>query len=72
MTVKSHQFAARLEALAPDERRIMELLLERMEGGHSAYGPWNIQDGRDYRKEALEEALDGLHYCAAAILRSEK
>ena len=59
----------RIAQLGPDERKIIELLLERLEEGRSSYGDWNVGDGRDYVAEALDEVLDGLHYCAAALIR---
>lgn len=58
----------RIEALQADERAIVEKLLDRIEQGREVYGPWKVDDGRDYRKEALAEVIDALHYCAAALL----
>ena len=61
--------ASRIAALAPDERAILETLLRRMEVGRTQYGPWNVADSRDYPAEAMQEVLDALHYCAAALVR---
>lgn len=62
------KLAERIAALPEDERTIMETLLTRMEEGRRLYGPWNVEDGRDYPSETLEEVLDGLHYCAAGLV----
>jgi hypothetical protein len=59
----------RIEALNSDERKILEVLLSRLEQGREEYGPWNINDNREYQKEAFEEIIDALHYCAAALLK---
>jgi hypothetical protein len=61
--------ARRIESLPADERAIVELLLDRLEAGLQCYGPWHVDDGRDYRAEVLAEVLDGLHYCAAELVR---
>lgn len=61
--------AARIEQLPEDERAILDILLTRLEQGREDYGPWNVEDGRDYREEAFSEVLDGLHYCAAGLVR---
>jgi hypothetical protein len=61
--------AARIEALEADERAIVEKLLDRIEQGRRVYGPWRVDDGRDYPAEALDEVIDALHYCAASLLR---
>ena len=64
-----NNIAKRITALKEDERAIIEKLLERLEQGQTIYGPWKVTDGRDYHNEALDEVLDALHYCAAALLR---
>jgi hypothetical protein len=53
------------------ERRIIELLVDRLEQGRREYGPWPspAEERRDLEREALEEAVDGLAYTAAALLR---
>lgn len=61
--------AERFAGLALDEQRILESLLARLEAGRDTYGPWNVRDGRDYPAEAYEEIIDGLHYCAAELVR---
>jgi hypothetical protein len=61
--------ARRIESLPADERAIVELLVHRLEAGLQCYGPWHVDDGRDYRAEVLDEVLDGLHYCAAELVR---
>ena len=59
----------RVTRLVADERPIVDALLDRIEGGRDAYGPWKVDDGRDYRAEAFAEVIDGLHYCAAELVR---
>jgi len=59
----------RVANLVADEQPIVEALLDRIEGGRDEYGPWTVDDGRDYRAEAFAEVIDGLHYCAAELVR---
>lgn len=61
----------RIDALRKDERRIIEVLLDRIDQGRKVYGPWRIDDGRNYSKETFEEVIDALHYCAAALLKEK-
>ena len=63
---------SRIEALQEDERAIIEVLLDRIEQGRKEYGPWKVNDGRDYRAEAFDEIIDALHYCAAAIVKKKQ
>jgi hypothetical protein len=63
---------ARIEALPPDERAIIDSLLTRIELGRRQYGPWVIDDGRDYPSETFAELIDGLHYCAAELVRQQR
>ncbi|MBD3292165.1 MAG: hypothetical protein GF393_04520 [Armatimonadia bacterium] len=63
-------FNERVSRLAPFERAIMRLLLTRLEAGRAEYGPWVVDDDRDYHTEALEEVVDALHYVAALMLRA--
>src|SRR5688572_6768681 len=64
--------ASRIEALNVDERSILDRLLTRLETGRKVYGPWDVHDGRDYRKESLEEIVDALHYCAAQLVLNRR
>jgi DNA polymerase-3 subunit epsilon len=59
----------RVQRLGDDEQEILGVLLSRLELGRRQYGPWSVHDGRDYPAEAYEEVLDGLHYCAAELVR---
>ncbi len=61
--------AARIQALGPDERAILAILLDRMELGRKQYGPWDVNDGRHYPSETLAEVIDALHYSAAELVR---
>ena len=65
----SDALADRIAVLPEDERAILEVLLERMGKGRQQYGAWNVDDGRDYPVETLDEVIDALHYCAAALVR---
>jgi hypothetical protein len=66
------QLLRRIEQLATDERLILEALLSRLELGNTQYGPWHVDDGRDYPEEAFAEVIDGLHYCAAELVRRRR
>jgi hypothetical protein len=59
---------ARWRSMPHDEQRVLGLLWDRLDQGRDTYGPWNVGDGRDYTREALEEVIDGLQYCAAALV----
>jgi hypothetical protein len=59
----------KIQRLSADERKIIGELINRMDAGRRVYGPWRLADGRDLPAEALEEVLDALHYCAAALVR---
>ena len=58
-----------LKGLQGDERAIAEVALSRLDQGRPVYGPWKIDDGRDYPREAMAEVIDALHYCAAELVR---
>lgn len=60
---------ALIMALEADERAMVETLLERLHQGRREYGPWQVDDGRDNPREALEEVVDALNYCAAELVR---
>ncbi len=62
----------RILGLEDDEYEILNALLERLEVGRRQYGPWHVDDGRDYPTEAFEEVLDGLHYVAAELVRRRR
>ncbi len=66
------RFGGRVTALAADERQICEALLARLEQGRGQYGPWRVDDGRDYPSETYAEVLDGLHYIAAELVRQRR
>jgi hypothetical protein len=64
---------AMIEDLEEDELTIAHKVLSRLVLGHDAYGAWQIEDDpRDYTAEALEEVVDALHYCIAAIVQARK
>lgn len=66
------QLGGRFSSLAGDEQELCEELLARLERGRSEYGPWHVEDGRDYPNETLEEVLDGLHYVAAELVKRRR
>jgi len=51
------------------EMEVLALIAERLSMGRNQYGPLDVNDGRDWEMEALEEALDGCAYLASAILK---
>jgi len=48
-----------------------DALRARMAEATQRLGPWDVHDGRDYRREALEELLDAAFYLAAEKVREE-
>ena len=66
------KLAQRIAGLPPDELAIVEALLDRIEQGREEYGPWKVNDERDYPQEAFDEVIDALHYCAAALLKKTR
>lgn len=68
--------SARLEAICAnlegDERAIAEAALDRLDQGRAVYGPWHVDDDRDYPQEAMAEVVDALHYCAAELVRQRR
>jgi len=44
-------------------------LRARMDVGYAEYGPWDVHDGRDYRREALKELQDAAIYLAAEMVQ---
>ncbi len=69
MMASPADLAERIAALPDDERAILETLLDRIEEGRQRYGVWNVNDGREYPAETLDEVIDALHYCAAGLVR---
>ncbi|MFH0902398.1 MAG: hypothetical protein V2A73_17340, partial [Pseudomonadota bacterium] len=66
MSARIVQILARLQG---DEGVVVEAILDRIVQGRAVYGPWRVNDGRDYPEEALAEVIDALHYCAAELVR---
>jgi hypothetical protein len=78
LPLRAFRRIAGLEPAAPagpaadDESRVLEAIAARLRLGRRVYGPLDIEgDARDWRREALEEALDLAVYLAAALLRDE-
>ena len=59
----------RISQMPTDEQTIIKALVDRLDTGRQSYGPWHIDDGRQYEAEAMEEVLDALHYVAAQLVR---
>ena len=72
MRVYESNLWTKIMSLRKDERDIVEALLDRLTQGRKSYGQWRVNDGRNYPKEALEEVIDTLHYCAAELVRITK
>ena len=64
--------AIRAAALEGDEQAILETLLARIDNGRGTYGPWRVNDGREYPREALHEVFDAPNYVAAELVRLDR
>ena len=53
-------FCARIQLMNRAELR--KLMMTRFELGEARYGPLNLNDGRDWRSEELDEGVDGVIY----------
>ena len=54
-------------------KRIMNLISNRLDVGAVKYGEHlDINDGRDWEREALEEVLDCMVYAAARLLQLDE
>ncbi len=51
------------------ELEMLDWQLQGMEAGLDPYGPWNVEDGRDYLLELAKERRDGLNYLSAEAVR---
>lgn len=70
MTARDRVLTA-ISQLDACEVEILALVAERLAMGRRAYGVLRPEtDPRDFAREALEEAADGLVYVAAALVRS--
>jgi len=68
-SLNSAELVQRISQARPDEQAIVQTLVDRLDAGRQSYGPWRLDDGRQYQAEALEEVLDALHYGAAQLVR---
>lgn len=60
-----------LDTLGPDEAEVLALVAERLAMGRRQYGELRpATDPRDFGREALEEAADGLVYVAAGLVKA--
>ena len=54
-------------------KELIKLIKERLDMGAKKYGEeLNVNDGRDWIKESLEEQLDSIVYTAAKLLQLKK
>ncbi len=54
-------------------KQIVKLIEQRLEKGKKEYNEeLNVNDGRDWLQEALEEQLDGMVYITAKLLQLKK
>jgi hypothetical protein len=65
------EIAKTVAGFQADEKEIISTIVQRIDRGRSIYGPWEIggEQPRNYVQEALEEALDGMNYIAAELVR---
>jgi hypothetical protein len=63
------QLISIIEELDEDEALILLEIAKRLQEGQQVYGSWSVHDERDYPREALEEVVDALNYCAAELVR---
>jgi hypothetical protein len=64
------KLVSKIARMAPDEQEIIRTLVHRIDQGRRTYGPWSVDnDNRNYRREALFEVYDALHYCAAELVK---
>lgn len=69
LCVRLSTIAARL---GTDEIAVLALVAQRLLLGRERYGALRLAtDRRDFAREALEEAADGLAYAAAGLLRKK-
>jgi hypothetical protein len=61
----------RLLVCSPDELRVLDVLLKRLELGRERYGLLDLSKPRNWKKEKAEEDLDSAIYEAADILSKE-
>ena len=62
-----------LERLGDDEIAVLHLVATRVLAGQATYGHLSVaSDGRDFVREALEEACDGCFYIAVSLLRGRR
>jgi len=69
---EAQELGGRIARMQGDEAKIADRVIRRLEAGHRAYGPWRVDDGRDYPRETFEELIDGLHYLSAEVERLER
>jgi hypothetical protein len=61
----------RLLECSPDELRVIDVLLKRLELGRERYGFLDLSKPRNWKREKAEEDLDSAIYEAADVLSQE-
>jgi len=57
-----------LDRLEGDELAVAAMVLERLDVGRERYGVLDVRGGRRWRREALEEMVDGAVYMSCALV----
>lgn len=63
--------ARRLQLAAPDEVRVIDRVLQRLELGRERYGALDLSRPREWRRELREELLDALVYDVSEEIAAE-
>lgn len=67
------QMSVYADSAAPDELAVVAKMAERIDAARGYYGALELaKDDRDFRLEAVAEAIDGLAYCCMQLLRKEQ
>jgi hypothetical protein len=61
----------RLQLASPDEVRVIDRVLQRLELGRDRYGALDLSRPREWRRELREELLDALVYDVGEELAAE-
>jgi hypothetical protein len=69
---EAQKLGARIALLTGHEGLIAGHILDRLEAGHEVYGAWLVDDGRDLKRETIEELVDTAHYLSAEVVRLER
>lgn len=65
------ELGRRLPLASPDEVRVLDRVLQRLELGRDRYGALDLSRPREWRRELREELLDALVYDVCEELAAE-